>query len=56
MSRQQDLPLYTSFEEEIVEVCALCGRDEENSIEFGKKLTYEGITAHHFCIVSSYSL
>lgn len=52
MSRQQELALYSSFEEEKSEFCVFCGREEENSIEFGKKLTYEDVTVHHFCLVS----
>lgn len=52
-SEQQELALYTSFgDEPLAEPCVFCGRNEENSIEFGKKDTYDDVTAHHFCLVS----
>lgn len=47
-----ELALYTSFEEEIEEICVLCGTADNKPSELGKKITFDGITAHHFCMVS----
>lgn len=47
-----ELALYNSFEEEIEEICILCGTAENKPSELGKKITFDEITAHHFCLVS----
>lgn len=48
----EELELYESFEE--VDSCILCGTSDDNPIEFGKKITKDGITIHHFCAVSCF--
>lgn len=50
----KELALYRSFDDETVEEekCSLCGRSDDEPLNFGKKITIDGITAHHFCLVS----
>lgn len=50
--KNADLVLYTSFDEEIAEDCILCGQNTDDIIEYGRKITKNGITAHHFCLVT----
>lgn len=46
-----ELALYSSFDEEQSDTCILCGRDIDNVIDYGKKIAVGGVTAHHFCLV-----
>lgn len=52
MAKSNELALYTSFDEEQDEKCVLCGIADDKPIEFGKKITIDEITVHHFCMVS----
>lgn len=44
------LPLYESITED-KEPCCFCAKDTNEPMEFGKKITIDNITAHHFCLV-----
>lgn len=46
-----ELQLYNSIEEDD-DSCILCGESDDDPIEFGKKVTVDDITVHHFCLVS----
>lgn len=48
----QELALYNSIDES--EPCVFCNKDIEDPINFGIKLTMNGVTAHHFCLVSNF--
>lgn len=54
-NNNDELAFYTSFEEAppAEEKCVFCGQSDENSFEFGKKVSFDNITAHHFCLVGS---
>lgn len=47
----QELALYSSFNEDDSEICVFCGKNDNNLMELGKKYSYGDTTAHHFCLV-----
>lgn len=49
-SFSDELELYNSIEED--DACVLCGHSDDDPIKFGKKMTIDDITVHHFCAVS----
>lgn len=49
-----ELELYNSIEED--DACVLCGQSDDDPFEFGKKITIDDITVHHFCAVSLFTL
>lgn len=52
MANKNELALYNSFDEPVDENCILCDSAVDKPSEFGKKITVDQITAHHFCLVS----
>lgn len=36
--------------------CCFCGKDFDDAVKFGKKISVGDITAHHFCILFSSNL
>lgn len=46
-----ELPLYDSMSEDD-EPCCFCDKNTNDPMKFGKKMTIEGVTVHHFCLVS----
>lgn len=46
--------MYNSIEES--EPCCFCGKDFDDAIKFGKKVTVGDVTAHHFCSLLSSNL
>lgn len=49
-----ELPLYSSMEE--AKPCSFCGKELDDPVKLGKKVTVGDITAHHFCLVFSSNL
>lgn len=46
-----ELEPYNSFEDDSPE-CLFCRQSTNDTIQLGKKLSVDGITAHHYCMVS----
>lgn len=44
--------MYTSFEEEVAKDCILCGQNTDDTIQFGRKITINDLTVHHYCLVT----
>lgn len=47
-----ELPLYTSFEDEISR-CVLGEQNSDEPLNYGEKLCSNDITAHFFCLVNN---
>lgn len=50
-----ELPLYTSFDEEVAD-CVLCAKNVDEPINYGEKLCSLDVTAHFYCLVDNVSL
>lgn len=52
LCRTNDVPLYTSFEEDKVNECAFCKESVDNPIQFGQMFSVGNIHVHLLCCVS----